>query len=98
MCDTDSFATYIWHEHYLGSEERDILEIFRILRKTTDFKRRHYFLLESEGVPFVQDGTRDGEHHRQWMFERFKTELEREGLSFTLLGGGYADREKEAIE
>jgi nicotinamide riboside kinase len=50
------------------------------------------------GVPFVQDGTRDGEHHRQWMFDRFHSELRKEGLSFTLLGGGYEDRERRAIE
>jgi hypothetical protein len=30
-----------------------------------------YLIPEVEGKVFVQDLTRDGEHLRQWMFERF---------------------------
>ena len=52
----------------------------------------------SAGVPFVQDGVRDGEHHRQWMFDRFKQELDRYKLSYTVLGGGYEERESRAKE
>jgi HTH-type transcriptional regulator, transcriptional repressor of NAD biosynthesis genes len=49
------------------------------------------------GVEFVQDGSRDGEHLREWFFERFEQELKKSGMSYTVLRGSYDDRERQAI-
>ena len=40
---------------------------------------RHHalYVLTSDDIPFVQDGTRDGEHIRGWMTMRFRQELAR---------------------
>ena len=34
-----------------------------------------YLLTDHEGVPFEDDGLRDGEHLRAWMTGRFRAEL-----------------------
>lgn len=89
VCDTDAFATEIWLERYLGQQavsawpERD--------------RNMDLYLLTDPNVPFVQDGIRDGEHLRDWMFARFAEELKRRGLPFVVLAGSYAERERRAI-
>ena len=46
----------------------------------------------------MQDGLRDGEHLRQWMTQRFRDELGRRQLPWTLLYGSHAQRLRHAIE
>jgi nicotinamide riboside kinase len=148
LCDTDSFATSIWHERYMEKVDGRVMQIFDELRAQSDFSKRHYFLMDSvgmsafcdddggndhdnddpgmliwrimmmyacillilstlqrittpcllpAGVEFVQDGSRDGEHLREWFFERFEQELKKSGMSYTVLRGSYDDRERQAI-
>jgi NadR type nicotinamide-nucleotide adenylyltransferase len=68
ICDTDALATSIWHERYLG---RRSIALDRLAAS------RSYatYLLTSDDIPFVQDGTRDGEHVRGWMTDRLRTAL-----------------------
>jgi len=68
--DTDALATSIWHERYLGARCPEVEALAA---------RRTYalYILTADEVPFVQDGTRDGEHLRGWMTERFRQTLER---------------------
>ena len=63
VCDTDAFATGIWHERYSGSASPDVDALAR--------PHPLYLLTHHEGVPFEQDGIRDGEHIREWMTGRF---------------------------
>lgn len=50
VCDTDSFATSIWHERYMSSVDGRVMQIFDELRAQSDFSKRHYFLMDSVGI------------------------------------------------
>ncbi|MCY0931390.1 AAA family ATPase [Streptomyces sp. H27-H1] len=84
FCDTDSFATGIWHERYMGGRNE---EVERIAAGT---RRDLYLLTDHADVPFEDDGLRDGPQLRPWMTGRFLAELERTGKRFLVLRG---DRE-----
>jgi len=91
VCDTDSFATSLWHERYVGFLSREV-----------DFvsHERHYdlYLLTDRDFPFVQDGTREGDNIRLQMHGRFIKELEQRNKPFLLLSGTHEDRLKKAVE
>jgi len=91
FCDTDSFATAIWHERYLGGRNADLDPIADRIRHDL------YLLTDHEGVPFEDDGLRDGEHLRPWMTGRFEHELERTGRPYVKLQGPHEDRLDKAV-
>jgi NadR type nicotinamide-nucleotide adenylyltransferase len=68
LCDTNAFATGIWHERYMGfrSAEVDAIGQQDIV---------HRYLLAVPDFPFVQDGFRDGEDIRDWMHLQFVNAL-----------------------
>lgn len=68
VCDTDALATSIWHERYLGTRSATV-------RRLAAGRRYALYVLTGDDIPFVQDGTRDGEHLRGWMTDRFRQEL-----------------------
>jgi NadR type nicotinamide-nucleotide adenylyltransferase len=68
ICDTDALATSIWHERYLGGPSA---EVARLAAGRT----YAMYILTGDDIPFVQDGTRDGEHIRGWMTVRFREVL-----------------------
>jgi HTH-type transcriptional regulator, transcriptional repressor of NAD biosynthesis genes len=80
ICDTDAFATGIWHERYMGTRSAEVEVIAAPHRYAL-------YILTDLDVPWVDDGTRDGEHFRQWMHGRFREELERLGRPFLLVSG-----------
>jgi NadR type nicotinamide-nucleotide adenylyltransferase len=90
ICDTDAFATSIWHERYVGTRSPEVLALSA---------RRHHdlYLLTGDEIPFVQDGTRDGEHLRHWMHQRFQEELEARDLPYLLLTGSHEARLQQAV-
>jgi NadR type nicotinamide-nucleotide adenylyltransferase len=91
VCDTDVFATGIWHERYLGTM---CLEIERL----ADEERPDLYLLtDHEGVPFEQDGVRDGEAIRAWMTQRFADKLQETGRNHVVLRGPPQQRLAQAI-
>ena len=85
FCDTDAFATTVWERRYLGSGNG---------RAWSAVPDRHalYLLTDHEGVPFVQDGLRDGEHIRAEMTGWFTEALTATGRSWTLLTGTLDER------
>jgi HTH-type transcriptional repressor of NAD biosynthesis genes len=89
ICDTDAFATSIWHERYMGCRSAAVEAIAAT---------RHYdlYLLTDADIPFIQDGTRDGEHIRHAMHERFKTRFQEENRSYLLLSGPHEERLRTA--
>ncbi|MFF4537202.1 AAA family ATPase [Streptomyces aureus] len=91
FCDTDSFATTIWHERYLGAPSP---EVAAVAARTS---RHLYLLTDHEGVPFEDDGLRDGPHLRPWMTGRFRAELERSGRRFLLVTGSPEERLRTAV-
>ena len=84
MCDTDSFATSIWHERYLGAR----------LAEVDALARPHplYLLTHHDDVPFAQDGIRDGESIRGWMTNRFIEALAESGRRTVVLRGSHDER------
>jgi HTH-type transcriptional repressor of NAD biosynthesis genes len=89
VCDTDAFATGIWHERYVGHRSAEV-----------DGLARHhdlYLLSHDDGAPFVQDGIRDGEHVRSWMTDRFAAELDATDRRFVVLTGSWDERRAAAL-
>jgi len=90
FCDTDSFATSIWHERYMGtrSYETEALAAGR---------RYDIYLLTDTHIPFEDDGTRDGEAYREWMQQRFEDKLRFWGKPYIVITGGPQERLEQAI-
>jgi nicotinamide riboside kinase len=91
VCDTDPFATEIWHERYVGAPSADVAAI-------AAGRRYDLYLLTGTDVPFEQDGYRDGENIRAWMHRRFRDELERRGKPYVLIEGDRKTRLSRAVE
>ncbi|MGW1895186.1 AAA family ATPase [Streptomyces sp. NPDC002004] len=91
FCDTDSFATTVWHERYMGGRNPLVEDI-------ADRVAHHLWLLtDHEGVPFEDDGLRDSPELRPWMTERFRAELTRTGRTFLTLSGTHEERLATAV-
>ena len=88
--DTDSFATALWHERYMG-EWSDAVEEMSAGRQPA------LYLLTGDDIPFVQDGLRDGEHIRHTMQQRFREVLSDRGVPCIELFGPHKERMKTAI-
>ena len=67
ICDTDSLATAVWYERYHG---RGSTEIDMVGLKQSQ-KHDLYIITSPEGVPWEDDGTRDGPDQRTWMHSTF---------------------------
>ncbi|MET9605765.1 AAA family ATPase [Streptomyces sp. NPDC006512] len=91
FCDTDSFATGIWHERYLGGRNAEVEKIAALTRRDL------YLLTDDAGVPFEDDGLRDGPQLRPWMTGRFREELEATGRRFLVLRGDRRTRLETAV-
>ncbi|WP_431936908.1 AAA family ATPase [Micromonospora sp. RP3T] len=88
-CDTDVRATALWEERYLGSSSAEVRAAAR--------RPALYLLTDHEGVPFADDGLRDGEHLRAWMTGRFRVELAASGVPVVELRGTHEERLATAV-
>lgn len=88
IADTDAFATELWERRYVGPDSRAA----ETANEGTLPRRDVYLLTDHVGVPFEQDGWRDGEHVRADMTAWFQTELTRSGASWVLLRGAPEER------
>jgi HTH-type transcriptional regulator, transcriptional repressor of NAD biosynthesis genes len=68
FCDTDAFATAIWHERYLRFRTR-------LVEDVAEARRYDLYVLCGIEVPFEADGVRFSEHIRPWMQQRFRDGL-----------------------
>ena len=91
ICDTDAFATSIWHERYMGSRSKEVEAIAA---------RRQYdlYILTGDEIPFEQDGLRDGEHIRHGMHRRFIQRLEEDKKKFIIVSRTREERLETAIK
>jgi NadR type nicotinamide-nucleotide adenylyltransferase len=91
VCDTDAFATGIWHERYVGSRSAAVEQL------GTPAPAHLYLLTRPDDVPFIDDGARDGEHVRHWMTERFVARLGETTPHWEWLRGGRDERLQRAL-
>lgn len=93
FCDSDLITTQIYSKHYLN----EVPEILFELEKQITYD--HYFLFDID-VPWVNDGLRDlgRAEQRKEMFNRFKTELEKREIPYTLVHGDWEERERIILE
>lgn len=90
FCDTNAWATRLWHERYMGVMDPRVDALAR--GRSYDL-----VLLTDIDTPFEQDGIRDGEHIRYGMHRRFTQLLEEENVPYVLLSGNHEARMKKAI-
>lgn len=90
ICDTDPFATTIWHERYLAAPSSEAEAV-------AAGRKYDLYILTNTDIPFVQDGIRDGEHIRQWMHDRFHDELARMATPMLVVSGSHEQRLAAAI-
>lgn len=91
ICDTDAFATTIWHERYLNRQSAEV-EAIALGRKYD------LYIVSAPDIPFVQDGTRDGEHIRIWMHGRFLEALREQKKKFIVVTGSRQARLEQAVK
>lgn len=90
VCDTDAFATTIWHERYMGFRSRAVEAI-------AEGRRADLYLVTATDIPFAQDGLRDGESIRDWMHDRFVGELQKRGKPYVIVSGSHDHRMRGAV-
>jgi nicotinamide riboside kinase len=78
----------VWCERYLGTRHPDV---------TTDRRPALYLLTDHTGVPFEQDGWRDGEHRREWMTGRFAELLIEREVPWVKVTGDPGTRLRQAV-
>jgi nicotinamide riboside kinase len=91
ICDTNAFATEIWHERYMRKMSPRVAKI-------GEQAKADLYIVTGDEIPFEQDGTRDGQGIRHWMHERFIDELRNRRLPFIVVNGSREERLREATE
>jgi len=87
ICDTNPFATILWHRRYVGGGNP--------APELEDFARScqvDLYILTGDEIPFVQDGLRDGEHLRHEMHGWFEEALSRQSVPWILVRGTPEER------
>lgn len=90
ICDTDAFATGIWHEKYLGSVSEEVKKLY---------KNRRYdlYIVTDPQTPYAKDEIRVGEDSRVWMHERFIEDLVKNKKKFVVVKGNKQIRLAQAV-
>lgn len=91
VCDTNAFATRLWHRRYLGTDSPAVAAIAQL-------GRCDLYLLTGDEIPFVQDGLRDGEAIRHTMHEWFAAALAAEATPWLLVRGSREQRLAAALQ
>ncbi|HWQ92422.1 MAG TPA: AAA family ATPase [Clostridia bacterium] len=90
ICDTNAFATVLWHRRYMGCHNACVEQIAK--NQPCDL-----YLLTGDEIPFVQDGLRDGEHIRHQMHQWFLNALKAQALPWHLVQGFRDQRLTQAL-
>jgi len=90
ICDTNAFATVLWHRRYMGAHSAAVEQV-------AAKGRCDLYLLTGDEIPFVQDGLRDGEHIRHEMHTWFEQALARQSVLWKTLRGSHDERLRESV-
>ena len=91
FCDTDAFATAIWHFRYLQFYTAALEPIWQS-------QRRDLVFLCTPDIAFVQDGVRDGEAIRASMTDWIRNRLIQSNIAFVELKGTHEQRLQLAMD
>lgn len=91
VCDTDAFATGVWHERYLQRRSAEVEA------EGAPAPYHLYLLTHPDDVPFVQDGLRTDDGVRFTMTRTFIERMDERGLRWTWIRGARHEREDAAI-
>lgn len=91
VCDTNAFATTLWHRRYMGFDSQALAEIATVVRCDL-------YILTGDEIPFVQDGLRDGEAIRHDMHQWFVMALNEQSTPWLLVSGSHEARLKCALD
>lgn len=91
FCDTELIVTQVWSEIFLDGTCQPWIFWANHLR------RYDLFLLLAPDIPWVNDGLREFENQRSWMFERLQAELEARSLPYVTIRGDFDTRTAAAI-
>ena len=91
ISDTDALVTAVWHERYLGFSDPD-------LEGGLAKGRPELYLLCSPDFEWVQDGTRESNHRRDWMHEAMAERARATGAEVVVLTGPPEQRLAQALE
>jgi HTH-type transcriptional repressor of NAD biosynthesis genes len=94
FCDTDSLATALWEEVYLGSSSD---AVWRVV-DAHGAPYALYLLTDHVGVPWEQDGLRLGDETRAAMTARFEEVLSARGLPWLKVSGTRSARLSQAVD
>ncbi len=90
ICDTNAFATRLWHKRYMGyfapSLDKYIDSFYDL------------YIVTKPDIPFEQDGMRDGEFIRHDMHQWFIDELKAAKLPYIVVSGGRRERLAKATK
>jgi HTH-type transcriptional regulator, transcriptional repressor of NAD biosynthesis genes len=89
VCDTNATATGVWQQRYMNHTTSEVEAI-------GSHDKVGYYIITGDEIPFVQDGTRDGEHIRHTMHEEFVRSIEATGVPYAVLRGSREQRLEEA--
>ena|ERR1700722_10837709 len=90
ICDTNLVVTKIWAEHVFKQYPDWIL---------SNLKKRHYafHLLTNIDTPWVTDPQREHPHLREYLFKKYRSELDNEKVAYTIISGIGNERLLQAI-
>lgn len=91
ICDTNAFATELWHRRYMGTHHQELSDFCQQAKADL-------YLLTGDEIPFVQDGLRDGEHIRHEMHQWFIEALEKQDSPWMLISGSPEKRLESALQ
>ena len=91
ICDTNSFATQLWHKRYMGFYSESV-------KNLSQDRNYDLCILTGNEIPFVQDGIRDGEHIRNEMHQMFVAELKSQNKPYHIILGSKEERLARAIK
>jgi HTH-type transcriptional repressor of NAD biosynthesis genes len=94
FCDTDSLATALWEEVYLGSSSDAVWHAV----DAHGAPYALYLLTDHVGVPWEQDGLRLGDETRAAMTARFEEVLSARGLPWLKVSGTRSARLSQAVD
>jgi HTH-type transcriptional regulator, transcriptional repressor of NAD biosynthesis genes len=90
ICDTDAWATSLWHERYLGGDLPDSGALFS--RRWSAL-----YLLAGDEIAWEDDGTRDRQAERHWFQNRFRAALDARRVPVVSLEGSPEQRQAVAV-